>query len=252
MAEKILVLALGLLGGVAGALGTNWLVKGTAEGGGGSALARGDADLALRLERLEARLGPEAGPLLAGRVAEPAAGTPEALPSAALSPGAEAALVERLTPQVEAIAARKVEALQKEREKAQEQQDAGRPAVTLAEAAARIGLSANEEDALRQIYRDYEERMLKIVAGEDGDLAELQRDLETAKADEAARPKLMQKYLPRVLPKLGEVMALEFEKQARIEEALGEKAQRLEEFDIEESHPFGIGGSMRVEASAQR
>lgn len=252
MAEKILVLALGLLGGVAGALGTSWLVKGTTEGGGGSAVARGDADLALRLERLEARLGAEAGPLLAGRGAEPAAGASEALPSAALSPVAEAALVQRLTPQVEAIAARKVEALQKEKEQAQEQKDAPKPAVTLAEAAAKIGLSAREEDALRQVYRDYEERMLKIVAGEDGDLAELQRDLETAKTDEGARPKLMQKYLPRVLPKLGEVMALEFEKQARIQEALGEKASRLDEFDIQESHPFGIGGSMRVEANVER
>ena len=64
---------------------------------------------------------------------------------------------------------------------------------------------------------------------------------------------LMQKYLPKVMPKLADFMNIELEKNARIVEAVGvDKAQQIDDYDIIEARPFGFGGSMRMEARADR
>jgi hypothetical protein len=152
-------------------------------------------------------------------------------------------LDERITAKVEEVAAAR--GLSRRR-------GGARPRLSLAEAAAEVGLSATEEDALRQIYADHEQRMLKMLAGENGDPEEVRRDLERAVADESVRPELMTKYMPRVVGNLQEVMKIEMTKRSAINQAVGaDKARQLERMNIKEADPMGFRGSMRVEASVE-
>jgi hypothetical protein len=164
---------------------------------------------------------------------------------------AEEAVAQRL----EARVATALEAGLQRLEEARSGREAAREAepttrrVTLREAAGEVGLSPSEEEAIRRVYTDMEDRMLGILADPDGDRAAIRAEIEASKGDETRQRGLMMKYLPKVLPKLGDFMSMEMEKQTRIEEVLGpERAARFDDFDVEESHPFGLGGGFDVRA----
>lgn len=252
MQNAILALVLGLAGGAAGA----YLVfetRGDAASSAATAAAtRADGDLVARVARLEALLPgrEEAGASLAGR-AEP----PTAAGRTTLQTELEEALLERIQPEIEERVAAKWEALQAEAAKEGERAErrGGRRRMPLAEVAAEMGISSAEEADLRQIYKESEEKMLKLLAGEDGDVEQVRRDIDLAVSDEAVRPQMMAKYMPRFLQNVGQVMTIEADKQSRIQQTLGpEKAADLMRYDVIEGRPFGLGGEMRVEARAGR
>jgi len=259
MKNATVTLLLGLLGGVVGALLVHALydVGGDGVSGTEARSARAvDKDLRARVARLEARaplLDAGTGPTLAGRA--PVAGATPAVPgaAAALPTATDEALIARLEPHIEQAVEKKLDEIERQKKEAADAASKTKKPIPLSEAAARVGLSAGEEDDVRQIYQDAEDRFLAILAGDDGDPAAVRADLERAAQDKSQRSAVMAKYLPRVMPKLGDVLAIETEKQTRIVEAIGEeKAGRLAEQNVIEARPFGLGGTMRVEANANR
>ncbi len=255
MRNAPLALVLGLVGGLLGAFAAQALgllpPPPRAESAATARPPGPSPEVLARLGALEEkaaareRVAAEAEPTLKGRGLEP----PAPVVADRLAPQAEALVLERLQPEIDEAVSRQVEKAFKEREA----KTKGKPAVTLAEAAEKLGLSANEEDAIRAVYHDLEEKMLRLVAGDDGDPEEIRHEIEAAKGNKAKEQALQMKYMPRVFSKIPQLIALEGEKQTRIAEAVGEeKAQQLGDYDIQESHPFGIGGNIRMEARATR
>lgn len=251
MDRWLLSLVVGLLGGAGGALAMRALLPGpeAAAGPGG-----GEPGLASRLERIEkVLLTLEArGPSLSGR-AEGGAGPGLSSAAQVLASSDGQALRHALREEVAAALDTRLEALEKAAKGAQAPAAAPEPKkrrVALAEAAHELALSSSEEAALRKIYADAEEKMLKVVAGPDGDVEAVRRDVEEAKRDPKKRNVVMMKYMPKLLPRIGDFMTLEMEKQVAIQEAVGpEKAARLEsEFNVIEADPLGGDNEFRVEA----
>ncbi|MFV1959423.1 MAG: hypothetical protein ACC662_08425, partial [Planctomycetota bacterium] len=248
MKNATLTLLLGLLGGAVAALLVYALYGAGGAGVSGTGEMRpcaADEDLGARVARLEAAralLDAWPGPRLEGRAPAPGDASSG---GAALPPATEAALIARLQPHIERAVEKKLEEIDRRKKEAEEAAARTSKPIPLAEAAAKIGLSAGEEDDVRQIYRDAEEKFLGLLAGENGDPAAVRADLERAAEDKSQRPAIMAKYLPRVMPKLSEVFAIETEKQTRILEAIGkEKAERLAGQNVIEARPFGLGGEI--------
>jgi hypothetical protein len=250
MDRWLALLVAGLLGGAAGALAVD-LVRGRAEpvpvqsGSGGDVGALGD--VIARLERIEslARREPLAAAPATASLEGRAAGEGETAGA-----DAEEARLQRIEARVEAAVERKAKELGLGR--APEGTLAAAPPakrrVSLATAASEVGLSRSEEDAVRRAYDEATERMLKLMAGENGDVEEVRRDMEAAKT-EKNRGMVMMKYLPRALPKIGELAAIGMERDAKVAEIVGpDRAERWEAFDVEEGNPFGAGGGIRMEA----
>jgi hypothetical protein len=251
--ERILLaLVAGALGGAAGAV-TVGLVQDRSPATIATPAPTADApwkDLADRLARIEAALPPlrvdpaSGGPSLAGAGEAPSG---EAVASAAQEARWQkveeriAAAVERAVWRAEERGAEKAAAPREERRKR----------ATLAEVGKEIGLSRAEEDELRRIYDDTFQRFLEIVAEPDGDVEAIRRDLESASKSEAGRMVVM-KYVPKILPKIGDMMALQAERESRVAVVLGpERVERYRRFDVVEADPYGLSGGFRMEARAR-
>lgn len=252
----LLGLLAGLLGGAAGALA----VRALAPAAPAVAAASSDAVSAARLERIERTLTDLAaarGPQLEGRRESNPGGAGDGESSGhaerLLSGSGGEAFRQALREELTAALDTRIEALKQ----ASKPPEGAPPApkkrrVELSEAAKDLGLTGNEESELRRIYAESEEKMLKVVAGPDGDVEAVRKDMEEAKRDPKKRATVMLKYMPKVLPRIGDFMTVEMEKQAAIEATLGpEKAGRLEsDFDVVEGNPFGGDNQLRVEARA--
>lgn len=259
-------LVAGLLGGAGGSLAVHLLLP----RGDAPVALEADAGLAQRLDRIERALAPErgAGPTLSARPEDTltarleriegllaSARAPVAGPSTAASladpsladPATVAALRRAVGEELEARLGALKEAATKEKPA-----EPKKKRTTLAEAAKEVDLSTAEEAELRKIYADHQEKTLKLVAGPDGDVEGVRRDLEEAKRDPKKRSTVMMKYMPRLMPKLGEFMTLEIEKQTAIQTAVGpDKAGRLESgFNLVEDNPLGGDEDFQIEARA--
>jgi hypothetical protein len=64
---------------------------------------------------------------------------------------------------------------------------------------------------------------------------------------------MMAKYLPKMLPRIGELMTIRFDQDAAVQAAVGaDKAARLDSrFDVVEANPLGAMNEMRIEASTR-
>jgi hypothetical protein len=253
----LLALLAGVLGGAAGAVALD-LVRGRADRGPAGAASASDLsagpwrEIDERLARIERSLAtPATVPgALAGRAAERGAEADAALAGAAGVPAdpATEAHLRRIEERVEAAAER---ALAKAGERAEKPGPAEPPKrrAPLAEVAAEVGLSRDEEAEIRRIYDETGEKFLKLLADPDGDVEAVKRDLEAASKSDRGRGVIMMKYLPKMLPKLGDVLAVQAERETRIADVLGpERAERYDRFDVVEGDPFGFGGNLRMEA----
>lgn len=249
MDRWIVALLVGLLGGVGGALAVNLLLppKAAAPEGGseaGSALATQLARLEPALRALESS-GPtlEGAPLRAG-----AAGVPlDAAQMADLRKAVREELATVIDQRIDKLKPAGGEAAAPAARRESEKKR-----VSLADASRALDLSASEEDALRRIYAESQEKMMRLVAGDGGDVEAVRREVDEARRDPKKRQGLVFKYMPKMLPKLGEFIQVGMEQEAAIAEAVGpDKAERLQrEFDVEEANPLGVGGEMRVNARA--
>jgi hypothetical protein len=251
MDRWIVALVVGLLGGAGGALATRALFPEAPTAQESLAGPGHDA----RLDRIEKALldlgarGPilEAAP--GGRGAE--ARAPGGLGLALTGPEGEAfkkALRDELGAALDQHAG-KVRAAGEEAARAGKAKEPSKKRVSLADASREIGMTAAEEEALRRIYSESQEKMMRLAAGENGDVEAVRRDVEEAKRDPKRRNGVMMKYMPRMLPKIGEFMQIQVDQQTAVQEALGpDKAERLDrEYDLIEANPLG-GGEMRVES----
>jgi len=254
MKYALLSVVLGVLGGALGAAGLHALHEPEARtDGDGGDLAASRA-LSERLDRLEAAM--ESRGLLTarleGRTTEGGLATLPPEEREALLDEYEAALAERLEPHVKTQVEAAVKALTEKKPDETPRGMRGRPRKELAEVAAEIGLSASEEDALRRIYADSEEKIFAIMAKPDGDVEQVRRDIDAFKNDAAARPKLVQKYMPKFLMNVGDMMAVEQERQTAIVEAVGEdKAAQLNRYDVVEANPIDMSVGFQARAGGR-
>lgn len=257
MQQGLASLVFGLLGGAIGAVLVTYVFGPAADGGdpGSGADGGGDTALVKRLDAIEDLL--ESRGLYAARLEgrTPDAGGPGGAAAADGDEVLKAQMTrlfdEAVKARVEETVAAKWEALKKEEQEGEE--EPGRKRLPLADVAREVGLSGAEEDELRQIYADAERKMMELMAGEDGDIEDVKRDIESFRDDESQRPALMQKYLPKFMTNIGGIMAIESEKATKVREAVGpEKAAQLGEYDIVEESPLNLNASMRVESREGR
>lgn len=262
MQHALGAILLGLLGGVIGAVGVGifWQPAAPTDATASMGDAREVAALQQQLEDLQKDL--EKRGLLSLRlegagdaeadVTHGAAAGDDVVTRAALTKQMNEVFEETLQPKIEAAVEEKFDELASRDDPAPEPRQR-KKRMALADVAAEVGLSAGEEDALRQIYANSTDRFLKMMAGPEGDVEQVKQDFEAFRSDEKQRPTLMKKYVPRFITNVGEMMAIEADKETQVREAVGdEKADALDAFNIEEESPFDLGGSMRFEARGGR
>jgi hypothetical protein len=243
----LLSLLAGFVGGVVGAAGVHLAMRDR-----GSPAADDDADrarLAAAVAALERRLAP---PGLAAGAPEDGAG--RAAPPAPASPGIVArgdvsvttskdGRVTLSADEIRLIASEAADAaLEKRSAKEKEAEKAeARKKATLAEASRELGLSAAQENELRAAYAEATEKYVKLFAEPEQTPDELRRELESIRNDPAKKTALTIKMMPKLMSKLGDVMAVEAAKEARVTKAVGtEKMAAYRKFKIAEEDPFGF------------
>lgn len=152
---------------------------------------------------------------------------------------------------LEAAVAKAVEATLEKRAEADKAAAAAektpKPRKPLAEVARELNLSSAQEDEVRQAYREATDRLLKVMAEPETDAESLRRELEAAKGDQGKTMGLVTKYMPKFITKLGDVMSIQMERDAKIRKAVGnDTAGKLEGYRIEEEDPFGLDGDVSV------
>ncbi len=259
MDRWIAALLAGLVGGVGGTLAVRELFPPPAASELGS---QGTGGVDARLERIEASLAALAarGPMLEGS-AGPAGGRsdvggPGGMGAVALTGPAGEAFKKALREELGAALDQRLEKLGKasdELEQLARVKPPEKKRVNLADAARDLELTAQQEDELRRVYTTSQDKMLRLAAGEGGDIEAVRREVEEASRDPKKRPLIMAKYMPRMLPKLGELITIQMEQQTAVEAVVGpDKAARIDnEFDLIEANPLGAGGSMQVGASVR-
>lgn len=203
------------------------------------------SDIVLRLDRIEARLDRPAmrsSPQLTG------GGEGRASASTGIAAGSDldalvTALEERLKPTLqESVKTSVNEALSERSGEIYAEAMPAKKKMTLAEAAAELELTADEEEAVRRIARETSEEFLKVVAGKDASVDDIRREFEEAREDPKKRAALTTKYMGKVMANLGGLMAVGMTHEQKMREALGaEKARRLDdEYDVTDLDPLGL------------
>ena len=250
MRQAFLSFVAGLLGGGLGAVAaTRWIPGGR---GGQEAPTAAEAssldDIREQLRDLRA---------LADRPKELAAPavSPAARPGAGTGPASDAAAGAPSPALADAI--EKAVAAGIDRARKQDPGAFGAPKLeakkkaSLAEVSRELALSSAQEDDIRRAYAEATEKFLKIVAEPDSTPDAIRRELEEVRNDPAKRTALTFKYMPKVLGKLGDFMAIQADRDAKIHKALGkENVPKYEKYKVTEEDPFGLDGdSITVGAS---
>ncbi|MDF1700094.1 MAG: hypothetical protein P1V36_02910 [Planctomycetota bacterium] len=244
MNQTVLALVVGVLGGVCGAYGAT--LFGSSETDTSTTADSTDlSELVLRLDRIESALGRPAlhdAPGLKGSGDLPPSAVTADLADARLD-ALVAKLEERLRPSIqESVKASVTEAMDEGGSMAFAEAEPAKKKATLAEAAAEIGLTADEEESVRRIARETSEEFLKILAGKDGSVDDIRREFEDAKDDPKKRGAVTAKYMGKVMTNLGGLIGVGLSHQTKMREALGaEKASKLEDgYDISDLDPLGL------------
>jgi hypothetical protein len=250
MNQTMLALLVGLVAGAGGAF-TFHLIQGAGTSGDSGLVAAADGStssvqqelMAIR-EELAALRAPTGG--LKGRAPRPMTAEGPGSPLAA-DPEAVEALLARIDERVgKAVEKKMAEAAEEKPEGSSGRRGGrrGRKRTSLADAARELELSAAQEDELRRIYEDSQNRFFKLMAEPDGDPEDVKREVMEASKTPGGGMKLVGKYMPKMLSKMGDVMAIEADRQAAITKTVGpEKARKLErDYSIEEDDILGMRG----------
>lgn len=245
MNQTMLALVVGLLAGVGGSLVATQF---SSSDGGGSIDGEGTdvSEIILRLDRLEAAINrPElrGTPSLSGAGGEASSGSSATLGNSAQLDALVAKLEERLKPTIqESVKTSMNEAMASGSEFAFSEAMPAKKEVTLAEAAAELELTAEEEEAVRRIAKETSEEFLKVIAGKDGNVDDIRRDLEEAKDDPKKRIELTTKYMGKVMTNIGGLLAVGMTHEQKMRDAIGaEKARKLDEnYKVSDLDPLGL------------
>jgi len=243
MQQNVLVILAALLAGAVGGYAVGALQGG--EHSPAAALPAGDGDLAeivARLDRLEAD---QARP--APLTTEPSlrgAGKVRVVGAARDLDALATALEARLTPRLKESV--KVEVADAFKKAAAEQPVAApevkKKRVTLAEAAAELDLTADEEASVRRIAAETTTAFLGLLTTIDESVEDIRRDFEDAKNDPKKRAALRPKYLGRVMGNLGGLITMGLTHQQKMKAALGaEKAGKIDDgYTLTDLDPYGL------------
>lgn len=239
----------GVLAGVAGAVVVG-MVGGSSGGDGVAATAPGTLDLSdlnARLERIEAALDKDA-PMGPGALVGTGKGADAAARQAQLAELAKA-VAEQLKPALQDS----VKASVGESVKNAIGSDGvltlpevpaapAKKKATMAEVAAELELSADEEEAVRRIAKETTDEFFKLMAGKDETLEDVRREFDDAQNDPAKKGKLVGKYMGRVMENIGGLMGLGLSWQSKMRSAVGaEKAKKIEnDYQITDLDPYGL------------
>ncbi len=243
------------LGAILGCVGGLWLAphlgsgRTTAEpGSADEATVRELKEQVAEIRRLLERptgLAPSGSRSPGDAVASAGAGTASGTPASGGASAAPALTAEAL----EALAAKAAEAALDRRE-AREKEAAKKPEkkrLPLRDVARELSISAAQEADLRKAYQDANDRFLKLMAEPESDAETLRRELEAAKDDPGKRTALAMKSLPKMLSKLGDVISITAERDAKVRAAVGaDTAKKLKAYDIEEEDPFDFGSGFAM------
>ena len=250
MDRVALALVAGILGGAAGALAVRFVAPPSRAPS--DAPATDDPslhDLKDQVAEIRRLLD---GPALASLSERKSGGRPAgAAPAGGLaedgaSSGSGAPKTSYSSDEVKAIAERAAEAvLEKRAEKEAAAKEPPKKRAPLSEVARDLNLSAGQETEIREAYREATDKFLKAMAEPDSDAETLRRELADTKGNKAKQSGLMIKYLPKMLSKFPEMMAIQGERDARVEKALGspENHAKFQKYKIEEEDPFGLEGA---------
>lgn len=256
MNQTLLALVVGVLAGAGGAFVVHTL-QGDASGGASSL---DWAPIQERLDGIEERLEARANPPGTLATREGGRSDGEAVGSALLAGESNAAL-DSLLAKIDDRVGKTVEQKLAEA-RAEEGEEAfsrrggrrrGRKRVSLADAARELELTAQQEDELRRIFEDNQRRFFKLMAGPAGDPEEVKREVMDAVKTGSVQ-KLMPKYVPKVMSNIGELMAIQADRETAVQKTLGpEKARRFNnDYSVEEDDILGMrGGGMRFGAEVR-
>jgi translation initiation factor 2 beta subunit (eIF-2beta)/eIF-5 len=249
MANAALSFLAAAIGGAAGAFAVARLAPPTAEVASGDAVPVDE----LRAEVREVRALLARPPSLAPADRASSSPTPTTATSAAA--GVDPAALPAAGSQLETAIERAVTAAldrRAEKEKAEkEEARAPRKKMALAEVAREINLTGAQEDAVRRAYAEATERALRMLAAPDGDPEAVRRELESARDDPSKRMALMGKYMPKALANLGELGALQVERDEKIRKAVGaDNVTKMKRYRIAEEDPFNFDADVSVGISA--
>lgn len=248
MNRTSMAILVGLLAGIGGGLATHFVV-GQDKGAVETTLPGGSADLSgviARLDRIESAMGRtqlKVDPELrgSGHIAAAANATDAQLDALA------SRLEERLMPAVQESVKTSVEkALSRESDGVSmvmgDLGSAKKKRVTLAEAAAELELSSDEEESVRRIAKETTNKFFDVLANEDETGDDVRREFEEAKNDEKKRDTVRAKYLGRIVPKIGELMTLGMTHDSKMKKAVGaEKAKKLDDgYQLTDLDPYGL------------
>jgi hypothetical protein len=227
-----LVLLASLAAGAAGAALFTWSagrqVRGPRPGAGvQAALERLDE----RLDAIERRLPAAGGGPALRAMPEPAAPASQAAPDGSAQPDGDRAAQAHAQAKAKAEAPATMDAvraylaskLQAERQERRARfqvsvGDAGE--LDLEDVAAKLGISAEQTDQIRDLYRKEGEQQLEAVFGT-RDMQAIRRRIEDAKRDPAAKAKLQDELLQHLMTSLPQIRRAEDAKNGALKELLG-------------------------------
>ena len=246
MRQIVVPFVAALLGGGVGAFAaTHWL-PGTRAGAVAPSGETGAALDAMREQWNEWRIQYDrprelAAPVTSGPITRSGAGSATSLADATTTPAASAALEAAIE---KAVAAGIESARKKDPATFGPPPPDPKKHATVAEIARDLSLSSAQEDDIRRAYTESTEKFLKLLAEPDSTPDALRRELDEAKGDAGKRAGLMMKYMPKMLGKLGEVIAIQSDRDQRIHKALGaENVPKYAKYKVAEEDPFGLDGS---------
>lgn len=209
-------------------------------------------DVRADLAALRARLDPPGGGGLAMPFKQRGVGGPTSEePAPAPSPTGDSPAVGATADTLETVVARAVETALERRAEAERaaKAEAEKPKIRrpLAEVARELGLSPAQESEVRAAYRNAVDRMLKVLAEPESDAETLRRELDDARGDRGKGMAVVARHMPKFLSKIGDVMAIQAERDQRIHAALGpEHVESWVRYRVEEEDPFGLSGDVSV------
>ena len=247
-------LVVGLVAGVGGAL-TLHLLGGMSGGDDGDGASVDLAPIEQRLGTIERELQAIRNP-------------PETLTSPAMREGARAGAgaalpggdeaVESLLAKIDERVGKTVERKFEEMKAGDDEKKEGRNArperrrVSLARAAQELELTGQQEDELRRIYQESQDKVFALLAKPDGDPEEVKREIMEAVGTPEGTGKIIGKYMPKVRPLRDRVLVRRLEEEEQkvggiiVPDSAKEKPQKAEVVAVGSGRLLDDGKSVKL------
>ncbi len=249
MNQTALSIVLGLLAGACGALAVQFVGGGSTGGSSSGVTLSDDSSIEARLDRIESLLERTAPMTIEPSLRGSGGGTGSTEATGGGGAATVDAIVARLEERLKPMVAESVKS-----SVAEAMQDGGtiggmtalatpkKKTATLAEVAAELELTREEEEAVRRISQETADDFFKILAGKDGSIEDVRREFEDARNDPSKKPALTAKYMGKAFSDIGALITVGLSWQTKMKQAVGpEKASKIEnDYKIPDLDPYGL------------